>query len=325
MGLTYYKGLLLTAFCLSACTAGDVLPGDEGNNGDGASTPLMIAALYHETGKADTRATEKADTRAASKELTSADGSVGFYLSNANGYTPVSNREGTYNTTDNCWKPTTDILLSASQATLAVYYPHSTAHGTSGSVLSLTSAQYTAAATTKGLWCASFTANRQTVGKSLSVTLKQLYACLSVTFVKDATYKGTGKLATVSLNRTGMITGATYDVFTAAYTTTSGNTLTASSLNLTIGAGTQSSPAANVEFLLVPQTWSSGSCEISATVDGKEMKIAIPYTTLGDLKPGVQYNLTITLKPTALTIGTLNYTTDWNEVANATLDDKVEF
>lgn len=288
-----------------------------------AKCPLTVSGLY--TTKADAAMPEAAMlsgvTRAATAEALPASAVIGFYLEAAtgSGVDDLANKQSKYDATNNWWMPVGDtIWLSKATHKAAVYYPYKPAY--TAKLLPLTRSLRTD--DTADLWSIRFKANGKT--ENTGLTLTQIYSRLTLTFVKhaDADYTGPAKLTALTVSSPQLYAAGTFDVLDSVYAYTGSPTpFTLTGENKTVtGTDPTAAGAVRYDLLLLPHATLTGDVTVTATVDGKPMKVTLPKAKLsGTLAPGKQYKATIRLKPKALMVSSISIT-DWQVAQTVNAD-----
>lgn len=309
---------LLSVSCLSLQLFAGCMQEDERllPREDSEKSLLGVSSLYADAG-------ETSVTRAGVTSPLPATETVGFFVkANGSYYDAQDNKPGKYSSTAGMWLPNDSIWLNNVEAEIAVYHPYSASQSTSG-LLNLAASLRTD--DKKDLCSGRFRAHHRS--KNVSVTLTHLYSRLLVTFVKDAAadYTGMSALTRVALDGTGIYATATFQPVDSLYASyaTSGYATDLSGVTIA-GTNPAAVDATRVDFLLPPSTLGS-DVTLTATVDTKEMKVTVPRTAFegNALLPGKQYNLKLTLKPTALVLSSLKIT-GWDAVAAFDQDATLE-
>lgn len=233
---------------------------------------------------------------------------IGFYRSNENGYTSFNNKEGQYSSGK--WIPVSGTVnLGQSTAKLAVYYPYD---ASAGATIPLSAAVYDGDESI--FLCAKrFDATNQSVYKtnSISLVLDHVYARLKITLARGNNYSASAKpnWTGLKVQNTSMRSNGTYNPLLDTYPGTSGNNY----YEVTAMTGKVLGDNPTTDLRLIPCTLGGGTLNITITVGSKEMSVsaAIPD---GALQRGKQYNLTITVDPTGLTMSSIS-TLDWTSSA----------
>lgn len=251
-------------------------------------------------------------------------GEIGFYRATTNSYAAVNNNKGVWKmsavTSKNAWIPAPIIKVGTADATMAVYYPYVSTNTTTlvlpagelGAIVSGKKVQET--------WSKRFTYNSMSsYNQTVSQELKHVYAKLQVKLSRGTGFIGAPDWTKIQLAGTGMCTTGNFNPLNndaptlTDYTRTSG-TLTVTLATLINFSGSTSTAA---DLLLIPNTL-SGNLTVTITLGGKEMSVPVntsaPAGFNGQLLPGKQYNLTITVNATDLEIASLT-TADWSTVS----------
>lgn len=288
------------SFCAAAMLLGTgILSCDRNDTGE------RQTALTEELPLAISRVNlpDKPDTRAALDQSKH----IGFYRSGDNGYAAFNNKEGQYSSGK--WIPVSGTVnLGQNTAKLAVYYPYDAA---AGATIPL-SAAVCDGDESKFLCAKRFDATNQSVYKTntISLVLDHVYVRLKITLARGSNYNANARPAwtTLKVQNTAMRSSGTYNPLADTYPGTSGNNY----YEVTGMTGKVLGENPVMDLRLVPCTL-NGNLEITITVGGKQMSVstAIPG---GALVRGKQYNLTITVDPTGLTMTSIS-TLDWTSSA----------
>ena len=231
---------------------------------------------------------------------------IGFYLSNENGYTSFNNKEGQYSSGK--WIPVSGTVnLGQNTAKLAVYYPYVV---TAEATIPLSAAVYDGDESI--FLCAKrFDATNQSVYKtnSISLVLEHVYARLKITLARGNNYSAKPSWTGLKVQNTTMRSNGTYNPLLDTYPSTSGNNY----YEVTAMTDKVLGDNPTTDLRLIPCTLDGGTLDITITVGGKEMSVS-PAIPDGALQRGKQYNLTITVDPTSLTMSSIS-TLDWTSSA----------
>lgn len=307
--------LTLAALALQGCDRAD----QEAGLPAPGNTPLVVlsAGIDGET---------PAGTRAAvtTTELTT--GSLALFLRGAagTGYADKNNLKYTYTAagTPSKWvaaDAANTLYLGAEQASVCACYPHN-GDGTCNdpTAIPLTSQAYTATAANLS-YDTDRTLDGTGTGCKTSFTLKRAYAKVNFTFTRD-NYPSAGALTQITLANC-CTKNSTLNIKTGVYATATTVADLSNTVSLTIPAdktpvATADGDAAKNSFLVVPgnipdYAGATGmGAEVVLTVDGKNVRVLIPKTTLAAWQAGKAYNIRIKLTGTGITLGTVE-TKDW--------------
>lgn len=293
--------LTLSALLAAGCTndAAIFAPSDE-------PVPIQIA---------DVGITARIQTRAT---ITS--GSMGVFLSSANGYTPQYDVQYTYSSG---WKPgSTTINVGGANATLHAYYPNTAATFAANSTICILNAQKWAE--DKDL-CYATTGGTSVCNKTPGVTfnMARAYARIKLSIQRrSGSYSGNCNITKVNLKsdnsfyitRTLDISNGTYE----GTAVTGGWTYALTTGNIADGA-------TNTAYdMLVPHQPVASGLTLTLTVDGTDRAVTVPASQLtsGNLNVGRQYTINLTITDTAVTItGNVSITdmvTDSSVIQNET-------
>lgn len=309
--------MMLGTFALHGCSRAE----EEAGLPARRNTPLVVlSAGIGEEIPAGTRA-------ATATELTT--GSLALFLRGATGtgYADKNNLKYTYSAdgTPSKWVPAdvaNTLYLGAEQASVCAYYPHN-GDGTCNDpeAIPLTSQTYTTDAANLS-YDTDRTMDGTGTGCKTSFTLKRAYAKVNFTFTRD-NYPSTGKLTRITLANC-CTKQKTLNIKTGVYATAT--TVADLSHTVTITIPADKSPVTTTDgdanknsFLVVPgdipdYAGTAGmGAEVVLTVDGKEVRVLIPKTTLPKWEAGKAYNIHLKLIGTGITLGTVE-TKDWTTV-----------
>lgn len=251
-------------------------------------------------------------------------GEIGFYRATTNSYTAVNNNKGVWKmstvTSKNAWIPEPIIKVGTADATMAVYYPYVSTNTTTlvlpagelGSTVSGKKVQET--------WSKRFTYNSMSsYNQSVSQELKHVYAKLQVQLSRGTGFIGSPDWTKIQLAGTGMCTTGNFNPLNNDEPNLSDYSRTSGTLTVTLASAINfsgsTSTAANL--LLIPNTL-NGNLTVTITLGGKEMSVPVNTANAagfnGQLLPGKQYNLTITVNATDLEIASLT-AADWTTVS----------
>lgn len=231
--------------------------------------------------------------------------SIGFCRTNDNGYAALNNIKGTYSTDK--WIPAPAINLGQNIAKLAVYYPYNSS--ASGGIIPL-SAACCDKDESMFLCCKQFEATNQSIyqDNKISLILEHVYARLVVTLARGTDYNVNAKpdWTTLKVQNDGMNISGTYNPLTNTYPSVSGdNYFEVTDMKDKVLGSTPTTDLRIIPFKLTGEK----KLKITITVGGKAMSVETAID--GDeMKRGIQYNLTITVNPTALEITSIE-TVDW--------------
>lgn len=252
-------------------------------------------------------------------------GEIGFYRATTNNYAAVNNNKGVWKksavTNKNAWIPEPMIKVGTADATMAVYYPYVAGNG---NTLVLPAGQAGAAVagrTVQETWSKRFTYNSMSSYGSATVSqeLKHVYAKLQVKLSRGSGFIGAPDWTKIQLAGTGMCTTGNFNPLNNDAPSLTDYSRTTGTLTVTLGTAINFSGSTSTaaDLLLIPNTL-SGNLTVTITLGGKEM--SVPVNTAagngfnGQLLPGKQYNLTITVNATDLEIASLT-TADWSTVS----------
>ncbi|MCE8873773.1 fimbrillin family protein [Bacteroides ovatus] len=314
--------LMLGTFALHGCGQAE----EEAGMPAGGNTSLVVlSAGISEEIPAGTRAAMTANTRAVTAtELTT--GSLALFLRGATGtgYADKNNLKYTYSAggTPSKWLPTdvaNTLYLGAKQASVCAYYPHN-GDGTCNdpTAIPLTSQAYTATAANLS-YGTDRTMDGTGTGCKTSFTLKRAYAKVNFTFTRD-NYPSTGKLTQITLANC-CTKNSTLNIKTGVYAAATAVADLSNTVSITIPANktavsTADGDASKNSFLVVPGSIpdyagaADKGAEVVLTVDGKQVRVLIPKTTLAAWQAGKAYDIHIKLTGTGITLGTVE-TKDW--------------
>lgn len=235
-------------------------------------------------------------------------GTMGLFVSGT-GYTGLENVEYDYDEAASAWIPEGDtVFLSNNPATLTAVAPYTP--GLDYKAAALTAQKYSEAADL--CVCAAVTARN--TAPQVSFSLEHVYARITFTISKDASYTGAGAVSKITLdNGAAICPSATADLSVNPEVITFGATGTVA-YDPGIGSITTGA-AVTTGALLVPSANFTNPTTVSFTVDGTVISALLPASApasggLNELLAGNNYQVAVTIKATALTIGSVSVT-DW--------------
>lgn len=306
--MNLYKHITLAAglaslLALHACSAGDDgLPEIPTPNPPAEErVPLRIASAAIGNGIG-------VQTR-ANPALTA--GSIGLFQKEdaTNNYEAIDNQQFTYAAP--FWQTDNQILLGSSPAVIAAYYPY--AAGRANPLL-LNSHKYSDEA--GNLCYVNLTASKN--DSHLTLNLERVYTRLVFT-LKGSGYPGDGKVSAMRLSGVGIVSVATLDLLNQSVFADAANygvyNVRQPLLDfeeVEIKAETQFTNTADgkIDLLLVP-TKLTDDITFTLTVDGITLSGKVSATALcgkadGILREGVQYDVTLTVKPVKLEVASIS-------------------
>jgi hypothetical protein len=297
-----YIHLLGLLIILIACT-------DENNGSGEKGIPLKIESLMFS---------------GVSLRSTLSSGNIGVYRLAGTGYSETKNNVH-YTNTGSGWTVATGvtpIYLTKNSANLCAYYPYSSnaEYANGGTAVTLTSQEY---ATSKDLCYKTNVTASST--QSATFTLSHAYAMLTFTLTRGSTYpkNATCAVSNISIANAGIISAGTLNMTAGSYATT-----TLGSVTYDAGiTGIASGSSVTTSVLMIPVTTAmSSNIMLTVTVDGKPMSTTLSISTLA---ANTNYSIPITINGTALSVGSVTFTTGWTiqtvtSTANSTSGSMVE-
>lgn len=296
--------LWIVPLLLAACDP------DESQVGQGDGIPLSITSVM-----------QSGTSSGMSTRSTTFTGDIGlFRLSDAGKYVgSVNNARYSYSGSSWAAATTADVIyLTKNTATLCAYCPYSSStEYASGTAVTLTSQEY---ATAKDLCYQTGVSASSTTAATF--TLNHAYALITFTLTRGSTYPANGACAVsnISIANAGIVNTGSLNMTTGIYTqSTSGTAISyvptsPSTLSTT---GITSGGQATTLVLMAPVTITmSGNMTLTFTVDGKVMSTTLSlstYTGLTTLAANTNYSIPITINGTALSVGTVSFTTGWTD------------
>ena len=236
-------------------------------------------------------------------------GSIGLFCTAYNAYKAQSNVQYTYSSSS--WSATTAILLDLPIAEVCAYYPYGAAGITSATdptSVTLTSQKYSSAQDL------SYDSVMVSVyNPKVNFVMNHAYSQITFSITRDATYPGACAISGISIANAGIKTGTTLNMISGAYAAGTTGTV---SYNPSI-ASLSSGGSTTTSVLMVPVTTAmAGNIVITFTVDGVPVTANLDVASKGltTLAAGTNYNIPITVKGAALSIGAVNVT-DWSDKA----------
>lgn len=251
-------------------------------------------------------------------------GEIGFYRATTNSYTAVNNNKGVWKmstvTSKNAWIPEPIIKVGTADATMAVYYPYVSTNTTTLALPAGELGSTVSGKKVQEIWSKRFTYNSMSsYNQSVSQELKHVYAKLQVQLSRGTGFIGSPDWTKIQLAGTGMCTTGNFNPLNNDEPNLSDYSRTSGTLTVTLASAINfsgsTSTAANL--LLIPNTL-NGNLTVTITLGGKEMSVPVNTSATagfnGQLLPGKQYNLTITVNATDLEIASLT-AADWTTVS----------
>lgn len=238
-------------------------------------------------------------------------GSIGLFRKEdaTSDYEAIDNQQFTYAAP--FWQTDHQILLGSSPAVIAAYYPY--AAGAANPLL-LNSQKYSDEA--GNLCYVNLTASKN--DSHLMLNLERVYTRLVFT-LKGSGYPGDGKVSALRLSGAGIVSVATLDLLERSVFADAANygvyNVRRPLLDfeeVEIKAETQFTATVNgkIDLLLVPTTLTD-DVTFTLTVDGITLSGKVSATALcgnadGILREGVQYEVTLTVKPVKLEVASIS-------------------
>jgi hypothetical protein len=236
-------------------------------------------------------------------------GSIGLFCTAYNGYKVQSNVQYTYSSS--IWSATTATLLDLPIAEVCAYYPYGAANITSTTdptSVTLTSQKYSSA---QDLSYDSVLVSAY--NPKVNFVMNHAYSRITFSITRDVTYGGACAISGIFIANAGIKTGTTLNMISGVYAAGTTGTV---SYNPAI-ASLSSGGSTTTSVLMVPVTTAmTGNMVITFTVDGVPVTANLDVASKGltTLAAGTNYNIPITVKGAAISIGAVNVT-DWlNEV-----------
>lgn len=325
--------LLGAAAFLFACCSQDELPGAGGANArpDGiAALHIASATLQVPQTQPGTRATSAA-TRAAAAPLTT--GSIGVFRSKGTGYAEaLANKQYTY-TAANGWQPSAaadTVYLMANDADVCAYFPYNSAY-TDVAAIPLASGKYTGTAddlAKHDTLDICYDVNRTLNGAltATDFTMKHAMAMVQLSFERLNYDSDNCNLTSVSIKNKELISTATLNIGTGAYTTVTNAALTWTPGATDPATGIQvpaTGVSAPTSALLVPCTLDAAGTTFGFTVDGQKMSVKVPAATLSALTAGKIYKLKFIIHAASITlsdVSIIDWTSAWSAGSEPNID-----
>lgn len=272
--------------------------------------------------------------------LASPDDEVGLFLrDDAGKYTVKNNVKYSFVAAGQPWQTATPIWLGGETARVCAYYPYHDADPSydGATALPLDTRLYSHLEDVS--YCIEQEVDGTSAHSTLQLKLDRAYSRLALNFKRDAAspYPGTCNLTKVELINSGIITKASLNIRTGVQTavSTPGTFVydkAGSGLDITVPPYTGSHDIIksdddesitvnrNRSILIIPctlnsKTGSDGtsySLTVRLTIDGKPMTVDIPSTDLPAFKAGTLYTMTISIRGTKLTVGSVSIQ-DWTQ------------
>lgn len=246
------------------------------------------------------------------------EGSIGVFLTNANGYTPKSDIQYEYRTDK--WVPTVakeSIMLGHQTAKVFAYYPYGKVTNAENSTVTLVAQPY---GEEKEFFYATSGGNLCNATPTAIFNMKRAYARLKLSIGRDAgRYKGAGVISNINLKN-----GSTFSkerTLNIADGTITGSTVSGGwslPYSTTIAEGSADS---NYDVLLPPQQVESG-LTVTLTIDGKVRAVTVPPSRLsaGYITAGKQYRIKLTISDAEISVTGSVTVSDFSSGSNTNTD-----
>lgn len=297
----YVSTAMWPLILVSACSNVEaVLP-------DSGEVPLTVARSTI-SGTAQSRGTAVALT----------EGSIGVFLTSANGYTPKYDIQYEYRTDK--WVPAVAeklILLRDQAAKVSAYYPYGKITDAANATVTLEAQVYDK---DKEFFYAVSGGDNICISTPTAIfNLKHAYARLQLSIGRAAGgYTGTGAISAINLRSgSAFYQEQILDIFTGKLT---GNPVSGGwklAYNATIAAGTTDT---GYDVLLPPQPLNDG-LTITLTIDNKSREVTIPASKFsGNLVQGNLYTIKLMISDTGISITGSVTVTDFPSAGNTNVD-----
>ena len=271
--------VLGVSLLLCSCSA----EGTPTNNDYGESVPLSIQDLHLDSELA---------TRVAPGAVTADGATIGIFLTNAGGYTPIYNR--TYTCSGGKWSSTDPIYVDKRTGkALAVYDPNGLVSFGANSTITTNTLQAQVYDEAK-LWYYDNTtgANVNSTNAALAFKMKCAYSWIVLSIQRHATNYVAGNCAITNVNlKSGTVfySNNSIDISTAAL---QGNATTGGwSYNPNIASIAAGATDKTCSVLIPPQAVTAG-LTITLTIDGADRAITVPAIKFNNsLAAGTQYTI----------------------------------
>lgn len=290
-----------TAVLLCGCSGDAGLPDVSAS----ACVPLGVGGLYLEAAPA-TRAGTPVATNGAT---------IGVFLTNEGGYTPVYNK--TYTLTSDNWGSADPVYVdNRTGKAVAVYDPHHLV--TFGANSTVTTGTLQAQSYSENLlWYYDNTTGAavSSTNSMLAFSMKCAYSRLSFSILRNAGYSPSCKVSRIVIKPSAdtFYTAARVDITDGALTgTTSADYIIDTSAlpinTVGISAGFTDT---SIDHLFPAQTLAAGAgLAFTLTVDGRNYSATVPAATFNEIRAGVQYTVHLEIAGSGMTVGSVS-TTDW--------------
>lgn len=279
------SGLLLCASCSEEVSSDDSF---------GESVPLGVSSL---------RLDGELATRSGGTPVTTDGATIGVFLTNAGGYTPVYNK--TFTCSGGNWSSSGPIYLDKRTGkTVAVYDPNGLVSFGANSTVTTNTLQAQAYDEAK-LWYYDNTtgASVNSTNALLAFSMKCAYSRLKLSIQRHATnYLGNCNITNVNIKHStgnNFFVNCTLDISTG----TNGGSATANGWTYALNSGNMAANATNTAYdVLVPPQPVSGGLTITLTIDGVNCAVTVPAAQFSNnLNAGQQYTISLTITDTAVT------------------------
>lgn len=274
--LALFSGLLC-ASCSEDVSGGDSF---------GESVPLGVSSLHLDGELA---------TRAGGTPVTADGATIGVFLTNAGGYTPMYNK--TYTCSGGNWSSTDPVCVDKRTGkAVGVYDPNGLVSFGANSNVTTNNLQAQAYDETK-LWYYDNTtgASVNNTNAVLAFSMKPAYSRLSFSISRHANYPLSCKISqiVIKLSSGNFYTNARVNIADGSLTGTAVasyaiNTSTLPMNSPGIAAGTTDT---SIDYLFPPQ--SCNGLIITMTIDGKDLSVTIPVSSFSTFSPGIRYTVQV--------------------------------
>lgn len=267
------SGLLLCASCSEEVSVGESF---------GESVPLGVSSL---------RLDGELATRAGGTLVTTDGATIGVFLTNAGGYTPMYNKTYTYSGGN--WSSTDPIYVDKRTGkTVAVYDPKGLVNFNANSTVATNNLQ-AQAYDEKKLWYYDNTtgANVNSTNAVLAFSMKPAYSRLSFSISRHANYPLACKVSQIVIKPSSgnFYTNARVNIADGSLTGTAvaNYTINTSAMSMNTAGIAAGATDTSVDYLFPAQT--CNGLTITLTTDGKDLSVTIPGSSFSTFSPGIRY------------------------------------
>lgn len=303
------SGLLLCASCSEEVSSDDSF---------GESVPLGVSSL---------RLDGKFATRSGGTPVTTDGATIGVFLTNAGGYTPVYNK--TFTCSGGNWSSSGPIYLDKRTGkTVAVYDPNGLVSFGANSTVTTNTLQAQAYDEAK-LWYYDNTtgASVNSTNALVAFKMKAAYSRLSFSISRHTNYPLACKVSQIVIKPSSgnFYTNARVDIADGSLTGTAvaNYTINTSAMSMNTAGLIVGTPDTSIDQLFPAQSLAAGAgLTITLTTDGKDHSVTVPAATFNKIQAGVHYTVQLEITGVGIVVSSVT-TADW-AASNSNIDSKFD-